>query len=96
MSAPIRPDSIGLVVADLMRRVRGLEARRPDGGACCYGEGWELDASQTIGPGFEIISWNLDIDEHGFFDGGSPTLVTIPTGLGGAYLLSIAFIQGGE
>ncbi len=78
-------------LADLIekhhRRIRRLEASTPQAtaGACdCEGVEVNLD---SIASG--LIDWDEVVDPHDFWSPGTPSRLTVPTGLAGVYNVSL-------
>jgi len=92
MSLPVDTDSLNAILKDMKNRVRALEAKRP---GSAFGESGEF----TLDAGFSApgtLEWDPIYDPHGFFSGAQPTRITIPSGLGGVYNISLPFFWTAE
>ena len=93
MGAPLTADSLLNTVADMMARIRALEARRPQSG-CCWGESVEVEGPGQIVTGTEVLEFDEVYDPHGIFDGTDT--FTIPAGMAGVWAFSQTWRLGGE
>lgn len=91
MSAPIRPETMPQVLADVMARVRALEARRPQGGG--FGESLTLLPVSVVED--TPVEWELGCDPWGYWDAGSPDEIMVPTGLDGIYVVQLTVLETG-